>query len=76
VDGVIGYQVELFRNSQRVLSQRTRQPRLVVGATWRHDGRTVSFEPGSYWWYVWPVRQDGSRGGVAVVRARLVIDSS
>jgi hypothetical protein len=76
VDGVSGYQVELFRNSRRVLSERTRQPRLSVGGSWRHEGETFSFEPGSYWWYVWPVRQDGSRGGVAIVRARLVIGSS
>jgi hypothetical protein len=76
VTGASGYQVELFRGSRRVLSERTREPRLEVGGSWRHEGQTYSFERGSYWWYVWPVLQDGTRGGVATVRARLVIGPS
>jgi hypothetical protein len=76
VTGASGYQVELFRGSRRVLSERTRETRLDVGSSWRHEGKTYSLEPGSYWWYVWPVLKDGTRGGVATVRARLVIGPS
>jgi hypothetical protein len=65
--------VELFRGSERVLQERTTEPRLDIGPTWRHAGKTFSLKPGSYLWYVWPLRQGGERGEVATVRAKLVI---
>jgi hypothetical protein len=68
-----GYQVELFRGSDRVLQKRTTEPRLDIGPTWRHAGKTFSLEPGSYLWYVWPLLEGGTRGEVATVRAKLVI---
>jgi hypothetical protein len=73
VDGASGYELELRRGSRRVLLTRTREPRVTVDGTWRHAGQTFRFEPGSYRWYVWPLRPDGTRGDATIVNARLVV---
>ncbi len=72
VEGATGYHVELFRGSERVLAQETKEPVLELGPTWRYEGKTVQLVPGTYRWYVWPVTQSG-RATQAVVQAKLTV---
>jgi hypothetical protein len=71
--GALGYEVQLFRGSQRVLLMRTRDPSLRLGATWRYEGRLIRRQRGTYRWYVWPLLQDNRRASTAIVQARVVI---
>jgi hypothetical protein len=70
--GATGYHVELFKGADRVLAQETKEPVLELGSTWRYDGKTMRFSPGTYRWYVWPVTK-GGRATQAVVQATLTI---
>ncbi len=70
VAGAIGYHVELFKGTNRVLAKETTDPVLEIGQSWRYEGRTNRLTPGSYRWYVWPVTK-GGRSTRAVVQATL-----
>lgn len=65
--------MQLFRGSQRVFANRTRQPRLTLPETWRYAGRVVRLEPGSYRWNVWALHAGGKRSGRPAVQAQIVI---
>jgi hypothetical protein len=71
-DGAVGYHVELFRGSDRILARETKQPVLELGTTWRYEGKVVRLTPGTYRWYVWPVTKNG-RAVQAIVQAKLEV---
>ena len=71
--GAVGYEVQLFRGSKRVLLIRTSHPRLQLGSSWRYEGRLVRRRGGAYRWYVWPLFQGNRRASVAIVQTRIVI---
>ena len=72
VDGATGYHIEFFKGSDRVLARETKKPVLDLGTTWRYQGKTVQLTPGTYHWYVWPVKK-GGRATQAVVQSRLTV---
>jgi hypothetical protein len=72
VEGASGYRFELFRASSRVFAGETSRPELTLPATWNAAGAQRRLEPGEYRWYVWPLVA-GSRSGVAIVQAKLVV---
>ena len=71
--GAVGYEVQLFRGSKRVLLIRTSHPRLQLGSSWRYEGRLVRRQGGTYRWYVWPLFQGNRRASAAIVQTRIVI---
>lgn len=73
--GAEGYAVELYRGNARIFVAETRQPMVVVPASWRLDGVSRSLVPGELRWYVWPL-VDGRRATRAIVQATLEIPSS
>lgn len=73
--GAVGYEVQLFRGSQRVLLVRTRDSRLDLHTTWPYEGRLIRRRPGTYRWYVWPLFQGNRRASPAIVQARVVLAS-
>jgi hypothetical protein len=72
VAGAVSYHVELFRGNDRVLVTDTKEPVLELGPTWRHEGRLMRLEKGSYRWYVWSVSESG-RDPRAIVQATLSV---
>jgi hypothetical protein len=70
-----GYHVEFFRGDEMVFAAATTRPEVTVPRVWILEGRRMSFEPGEYRWYVWPVR-NGLRVTPAVVNARLSVAGS
>ena len=52
VEGVGAYEVELFRDEERILVARTAQPRLTLDRQWTYRGRRFTLAPGSYRWSV------------------------
>ncbi len=48
------YNVQLFRQGQRVLSVWPRRSRLQLPREWTFSGRSYRLSPGLYRWYVWP----------------------
>jgi hypothetical protein len=75
VKGATGYEVQLFRRSERVLLKRTRETHLLLRATWKYEGRIVKRKNGIYRWYVWPLLPGNRRGATAIVQARLEISA-
>jgi hypothetical protein len=73
VAGATGYEMQLFRGSQRVFVTRTKRPRLTLPERWRYEGRVIRLVPGRYRWNVWPLRAGGARGNTAIVRAQILI---
>jgi hypothetical protein len=68
----VGYHVELFRGSDRILARDRKQPVLELGTTWRYERKVVRLTPGTYRWYVWPVTKNG-RAVQAIVQAKLEV---
>ncbi len=48
------YNVQLYRNGQKILTVWPQGTSLRLQATWRFAGRTFRLTPGTYRWYVWP----------------------
>jgi hypothetical protein len=48
------YNVQLYRNGQKILSIWPRTTSFHLQRSWRFDGRPYELTPGSYTWYVWP----------------------
>jgi hypothetical protein len=48
------YNVQLYRNGQKILTAWIRHPKLQLEKSWRFDGRRYALGPGRYRWYVWP----------------------
>jgi hypothetical protein len=48
------YNVQLFRNGQKVLTLWPTEPALSVPASWTFAGARFRLSPGTYRWYVWP----------------------
>lgn len=69
VAGVASYEVAFFKNDVRVYRTRTRTATVSVPVS---SSRAGAFSPGTYKWYVWPVR-NGRRDDVAIVRSRFVV---
>jgi hypothetical protein len=69
-----GYDVELFRGSERVFVAETDAPAVEIPSTWTHAGRRRTLEPGTYRWYVWPVTRSG-RSARAIVQANFVVEA-
>lgn len=76
VKGALGYEVQLFRGSERVLVKRTPEARLNLPRSWKYEGRVVVRRRGTYLWYVWPLMPGNRRAAAAIVQARIVIDTS
>jgi hypothetical protein len=48
------YNVQVYRNGQKVLSAWPTDHRLFLRETWTYGGRSYTLGPGTYRWYVWP----------------------
>ena len=48
------YNVQLFRNGQKILTTWPTTTSLHLEQSWRYDGRRQRLTPGRYRWYVWP----------------------
>lgn len=48
------YNVQLWRNGQKILSKWPRASQLQLRRTWRYAGQRFRLEPGRYTWHVWP----------------------
>ena len=72
--GAGGYSVALYRGDTRVFRKNTRLPSIEIPV--RSSARSSrGVAPGSYEWYVWPVRS-GRRDPAAVVRSKLVLTAA
>jgi hypothetical protein len=54
VRGARYYNVQLFRNGRKILSEWPRQASLQLKSKWRFHGKRYRLKPGEYRWYVWP----------------------
>jgi hypothetical protein len=72
VAGVTAYEVAIYRDDVPIYRARTKIASIVIPARSRTRGSGVLLEPGTYQWYVWPVR-NGQPDRVASVRSTLVI---
>lgn len=48
------YNVQLYRNGRKILSEWPTHPSLQLRLRWRFAGRRYRLRPGLYRWYVWP----------------------
>ncbi len=48
------YNVQLYRNGQKILTVWPRTTSFHLQGAWRFEGRTYKLTAGSYRWYVWP----------------------
>lgn len=72
VQGASSYVFAVYLQSRRVLVAHTKLPAIQIRVAAHAGPRALM--PGTYHWYVWPVR-NGRQDVVAVVRARLVVRS-
>jgi hypothetical protein len=72
VAGVTAYEVAIYRDDVPIYRARTKTASIVIPARSRDGGSGELLEPGTYQWYVWPVR-NGQPDRVASVRSTLVI---
>ena len=72
VPGATAYLVELFRDDDLIYSSEVPVPRLELGSRWKFKGHTQTLGPGTYRWYVWPVRS-GRRDTQATVQTELSV---
>jgi hypothetical protein len=71
VSGVAVYEVAFYRANVPVFRARTKSPSIVVPELARGTGKRL-LGPGTYRWYVWPVR-NGRVASVALVRSTFVV---
>jgi hypothetical protein len=55
------YEVAFYRDDRLVLVAQTTRTQLRLASEWTYQGRKYSLEPGSYRWYVWPLRRESGR---------------
>jgi hypothetical protein len=67
-----GYHVELFKGSSLVFRADTTEPKILIPASWKIDGRRQGLVAGEYRWYVWPV-VSGRQASGAIVQTKLVV---
>ena len=60
VTGATAYDVEIRRDDAIVYSTRTTAPHVRVPAQWTRGAQTFALTPGTYRWYVWPVKRSGT----------------
>ncbi len=48
------YNVQLYRDGEKILSSWTKHPKLRLQKTWKYAGRSYVLTPGVYRWFVWP----------------------
>jgi hypothetical protein len=48
------YNIQLWKNGQKVLSAWPGKARQALSRRWRYRGRSYSLSHGVYVWYVWP----------------------
>jgi hypothetical protein len=70
--GASAYEVALYKGNVLVFGRFTREPAIEIPVRRPRPGASPSVAPGTYEWYVWPIRA-GVRDAVAVVRSRLVL---
>jgi hypothetical protein len=70
--GATSYEVAIYEGGRRVFVARTKTAAVDIPVSGQARGSPESLEPGTYQWYVWPIRQ-GHRARVAIVRSRLVV---
>ena len=71
VEGATHYNVQLFRDSRKILSRWPRLTRFQLTRSWRFAGKRRRLVPGVYTWYIWPAfgrRADQRYGDVLGVR--------
>ena len=75
IRGAAFYNVQLFRDGQKLSSSWPVNPYLRLRRSWKYQGRRFRLTPGRYAWYVWPAR--GSRAhprfGASLGRRTFVI---
>jgi hypothetical protein len=72
VHGATGYEVAIYKDDVPVFRARTKTPSIVIPERSPQKGSAPLLAPGTYQWYVWPVR-NGQADRVASVRSTLVI---
>ncbi len=72
VAGATAYETALYAGGHRVFLARSRKPTVEIEIRSPSSHGPASVAPGTYDWYVWPVR-GGQRSVVAIVRTRLVL---
>jgi hypothetical protein len=72
VHGATGYEVATYKDDVPVFRARTKTPNIVIPERSPQKGSAPLLAPGTYQWYVWPVR-NGQPDRVALVRSTLVI---
>ena len=72
VTGATAYDVEIRRDGTTVYSTKTTVPHIRVPAQWTRGGQTFALTPGTYQWFVWPVRS--AHRGPAVVSTTFEIN--
>ena len=48
------YNVQLYRDGQKILTAWPLDTSFRLQRSWRFDGRNYKLSPGSYRWHVWP----------------------
>ena len=66
VAGATGYDVEIQRDGTIVYSTRTTVPHIRVPARWTRGAESLSLTPGTYHWYVWPLKGSDRRNPAVV----------
>lgn len=61
------YNVQVYRNGQKILSRWPRKARFELHWAWRQDDRRIRFRSDIYRWYVWPHYRE--RYGRLIVRS-------
>jgi hypothetical protein len=69
------YNVQLFYGKEKVGTFWPRQPRLILGRSWKFAGRKQTLKRGEYRWFVWPGLGDvkASRYGPVLGASRFVV---
>ncbi len=75
VAGATAYDVAIYKDDVPVFRARTKTPSIVIPERSRQAGAERLLEPGTYQWYVWPVR-NGQPDRVALVRSTLVVPAA
>jgi hypothetical protein len=70
--GATSYEVAIYKADVRVFRARTTTASIVIPERTQRTGSSPLLGPGTYQWYVWPVRH-GRRDSVALVRSTLVV---
>jgi hypothetical protein len=70
------YNVQMYRDGEKVLSAWPKRNHLALKHSWRYNGSRVYLTPATYTWYVWPgygYRNERNYGDLLVQSAFVVM---